>query len=331
MIFVRRLRCPLSLDLSKPNSAAAKEIQECRIFYDDSANDGKNYGFSAYKHKDVKRQLEGMFHGKCAYCESKYVKVHPVDIEHYRPKGGVVVDGDLMWPGYWWLAAKWTNLLPSCIDCNRRRYHCVPDEDEGVARGKENLFPIYSEEDRAGIEEDSELSERPLLLNPCRHRPETYLSYENEAGRVTPLSHLTGERLKRAESSISVYGLDRGELNSARSDYQLRVIGQADHALNAFKKLKRLPTARARRQALADELRGLQAMSTDDTEYAAVGRSISQPVIGVVQSWLDRHMRGEISSASDGLNWLLDSYPGSDIGPSPLSMFMDRVAKIRAS
>ena len=41
-------------------------------------------------------------------------------MEHYRPKARVSTEqGDK--PGYYWLAARWENLLPSCTDCNSPR------------------------------------------------------------------------------------------------------------------------------------------------------------------------------------------------------------------
>ena len=50
-----------------------------------------------------------MFHGKCAYCESKLTHVTYGDIEHFRPKGN---------PHYRHLTFNWDNLLLSCPICN---------------------------------------------------------------------------------------------------------------------------------------------------------------------------------------------------------------------
>ena len=46
----------------------------------------KKFSFKAYKDTSVKQALEKLFKGKCAYCESRYINIHPVDIEHWRPK-----------------------------------------------------------------------------------------------------------------------------------------------------------------------------------------------------------------------------------------------------
>ena len=45
---------------------------------------------SSYKGKDVVEALEKLFHSKCAYCESKYTHLMPVDIEHFRPNSKTV-------------------------------------------------------------------------------------------------------------------------------------------------------------------------------------------------------------------------------------------------
>ena len=125
----------------------------------DRLREGKKPGFTRYKHDTVKEALEALFHGKCAYCESDYAGTQPVDIEHYRPKGEV--EGVPDHPGYWWLAAEWENLLPSCIDCNRKRRQKTPkagssslatlaedgdfDRQATLNSGKEASFPLASE------------------------------------------------------------------------------------------------------------------------------------------------------------------------------------------
>jgi uncharacterized protein (TIGR02646 family) len=84
---------------------------------------------NGYRHKQVKNALIAMFHGKCAYCESKITVVTYGSIEHFRPKS--------IYPG---LTFEWNNLLFSCDICN----------DTGH---KGNQFPL----DRNG---------NPLLLDP---------------------------------------------------------------------------------------------------------------------------------------------------------------------
>lgn len=65
-----------------------------------------------------------------------------MDVEHYRPKGGYLdPDGTLCQPGYYWLAADWNNLFPSCIDCNREREQIMV-KGQAKKLGKANKFPL---------------------------------------------------------------------------------------------------------------------------------------------------------------------------------------------
>lgn len=94
-----------------------------------------------YDTKDGKRsrvedQLAISYHNKCAYCE----RICKADIEHYRPKKKVSNEEDH--DGYYWLCYEWSNLIPSCITCNR----------DG---GKHNKFPILG----------TRVNEPPKLLN----------------------------------------------------------------------------------------------------------------------------------------------------------------------
>jgi uncharacterized protein (TIGR02646 family) len=163
-----------------------------------------------------------MAHGKCAYCESLYAPVAPADIEHYRPKGAVVVNGELRKPGYYWLAATWSNLLPSCIDCNRARTQNFPDADRHLA-GKANKFPIANEAARAKSPRQ-EKHEKRLLLHPCLDDPEQHLEFRDK-GEVYPQDR-AGAPSPMGSTSIEVYGLCRKGLVDARASIQVRVEAQ---------------------------------------------------------------------------------------------------------
>jgi len=147
-----------------------------------------SYPFAVYKKDEVKKRLDQLFHGKCAYCETFYASSAPVDIEHYRPKGAV--EGEPDHNGYWWLAMDWENLLPSCIDCNRRRHQTTPRQtgslealEQGarfqhsrvMLSGKKDLFPITEGATRAVKENDDLQAEGALLLNPCHDDPSEHL------------------------------------------------------------------------------------------------------------------------------------------------------------
>jgi uncharacterized protein (TIGR02646 family) len=142
----------------------------------------KKFKFAAYKGDDVVDALKELFHEKCAYCESEFIATGPADIEHYRPKGGVQEDPTHV--GYWWLASEWTNLLYSCIDCNRRRRHklFVPgmalkaiNAIKNKSIGKKNSFAINKV--RAVKLGDCLNAEDALLIDPTRRDPTQHLQW----------------------------------------------------------------------------------------------------------------------------------------------------------
>src|SRR5688572_13150422 len=77
-----------------------------------------SFEFKAYGDELLRNALNQHYGYKCAYCETFYGASQPVAVEHYRPKGEVIDGDERVRPGYYWLAANWENLLPSCTDCN---------------------------------------------------------------------------------------------------------------------------------------------------------------------------------------------------------------------
>jgi hypothetical protein len=171
------------------------------------------FTFAAYKADDVKEALSTLFRGKCAYCESRYAVTQPMDVEHWRPKGGVEEvrpDGKIeLQPGYPWLAATWTNLLPSCIDCNRPRVQTYqrPDGTQDQTRlGKANQFPVIGSRMPAPVPGASAYptEDVPLLIDPTTEDPVLHLSFREDG--------LVLGRTDKGWESIRVYALNRAEL-----------------------------------------------------------------------------------------------------------------------
>lgn len=208
----------------------------------------KAFGFAIYKDPAVKAALEQLFYGKCAYCESYYSAQAPVDVEHFRPKGAV--EGAPDHPGYWWLAMAWSNLLPSCLDCNRRRKQQTPEPKPSLGAlysgatmiantGKKDVFPVAGT--RAIGETDDIVLEEPYLIDPARENPDDHLEYYIEpshlislvlpritsaAAPVIPAVGNAADVVAAAEAagvsvrgsvSIQVYGLNRLGLVQART------------------------------------------------------------------------------------------------------------------
>ncbi len=198
--------------LVDPGRAAEGERKKAEAFYADPANEGKTYKFKVYSDDEVKDSLTRIFGAKCAYCEARYAGTQPMDVEHFRPKGRVLEDDGTEVRGYYWLASDWTNLLPSCIDCNRERRQWLADA--GVVRtgGKGERFPLEQGSKRAAVPGE-EKGERPLLLNPCTDEPEKHFEFTGEA--IVRPKRADADRM-RAQASIEVYALNRSGLVEER-------------------------------------------------------------------------------------------------------------------
>ncbi len=216
--------------LTEPGSPGHKELIRVRALMDAAHPPARLPEFKAYKDAEVVLALERMFEGKCAYCESPYGRTQPVDIEHWRPKAGVVVPGEKKpLPGYPWLAMAWENLLPSCIDCNRARNQHVLRKDKNgswvwtqVLLGKANQFPLAEGSERLKHYSDPPTKEAHLLVDPCEDDPAEFFRF-NEDGVILPLiSSPTTDRERRqcdrAVASIDVYALNRKGLVEERHE-----------------------------------------------------------------------------------------------------------------
>jgi uncharacterized protein (TIGR02646 family) len=196
----------------------ARETQAVIEFYRLEENRGKPFSFKAYAEKTVKDALTRLFRGKCAYCESRFDATQPVDVEHWRPKGDVEeADGTRLGYGYYWLAATWTNLLPSCIDCNRKREHVIHPTGDRRVIGKGNYFPVQPGTPRANAP-GMEAQEKPLLLHPYLDDPASVLDLDDGEGVLRPRADAEGVADPRGEASIRVYALNRTGLVHARRE-----------------------------------------------------------------------------------------------------------------
>ncbi len=123
----------------KPTILDRHQISWTREFLGASTGARKCRAEKKYRHREIKGALVAMFHGKCAYCESKISHIDYGHIEHFRPKSR-----------YPELTFEWTNLLLSCPICNGPEY-------------KGNRFP----EEAAG----------GPLINPCDDTPDEHLEF----------------------------------------------------------------------------------------------------------------------------------------------------------
>ena len=112
---IKVYRAPKPLILKKKSHQWTKKLLSLAVNTSDW-----NKQIDKYRHRQVKEALEAMFHGKCAYCESKITHVSFGHIEHYRPK-----------QRYPERAFLWRNLLLACDRCNNAKLDHFPDAAQG--------------------------------------------------------------------------------------------------------------------------------------------------------------------------------------------------------
>ncbi|MEN5200396.1 hypothetical protein ABE525_14330 [Pseudomonas wadenswilerensis] len=235
------------------------------------------FEFSVYKDPEIVEALRVLFHKKCAYCEFNYAAGGPEDIEHFRPKGAVVINGKMSKPGYYWLAADWDNLLPSCIDCNRKRGKTFADDSTGMS-GKANLFPVVNEMLR-WRDHAAQKNEIELLLNPCVDDPEQHLEFLAK-GLVRPRTIQIDANLvpsPKGQVSIEVYGLLRRDLVEQRQLKEKRVKAALERALKAIEMMRQADNP-ALKQDLKEHARQLledaRSHLAPNEPFLAVARTI---------------------------------------------------------
>jgi uncharacterized protein (TIGR02646 family) len=180
-------------------SAAQDELATVLALYRRAQRVRRTFEFRAYKHSALRDVLHQLFRGKCAYCEAPYSVTGSLEVEHYRPKSV-----------YYWLAADWSNLLPSCNHCNNR---------------KRSKFPLRDPR-RQAKKPGQEKREHALLLHPSdprrSRRPDRHLRFDSKDGSIQAVA-LGRSASPLGEASIEVYQLAHASLSSARRDWAIRL------------------------------------------------------------------------------------------------------------
>ena len=300
MIRINREKTPAPDSLTEQDGAGPKEKRSNVEGYQDylkkksadptSVAEKYEFKFRAYGRREVRTALVALFHGKCAYCEKRFAATQPPDVEHWRPKGRIKLEDGEELLGYYWLAAEWDNLLPSCIDCNRARKQEVAlgaGEGETETLGKQDQFPIWREADRWRKPEDEQaVEEHPLLLHPYFDDPTEVLGFTKEGvahARTEPLELPAGPTVEeRAEASIRVYALNRLSLVNERRATVMRIERIKTTIvllMEAMKQLAAEPETPAIKlveecvqQVIDQELRELATYLDDSSEFAGLAR-----------------------------------------------------------
>ncbi|MGM9506848.1 hypothetical protein ACS5NO_03960 [Larkinella sp. GY13] len=207
-----------TLDLLEKLSREADPLQISESYYQDVYKDADGRIQSR-----VRDKLNEYYFQKCAYCET-YCKA---EIEHYRPKKAV--KGEVN--GYYWLCYEWSNLVPSCHDCN-------------TAGGKGNQFPVsgirvskpsFGTDGKLNkaksLAHSDELSgEKPYLLHPEIDEPLEFLGVIiDPSGEGLRLTGIDGVH-QRGEQTIRICNLNRKDLKLKR----LQIVDDFINSINAM-------------------------------------------------------------------------------------------------
>ncbi|MBN3769264.1 MULTISPECIES: AAA family ATPase [unclassified Burkholderia] len=150
--------------------------------------------------------LFDLFHGKCAFCESKLSGAPQV--VPFRPSSDVSPMGDasIQHLYYGWLALAWQNLYPICSGCNKSdRHDFFPVYGKRVELPSLMTLRRYVKED-TGLWPEYPIKERPALLDPCgKRRPRLAIGlHEN--------GELFSKKSLAAGNTIEKFDLNRSNL-----------------------------------------------------------------------------------------------------------------------
>lgn len=195
MIKVSRADFALPPELARRSEAALRKLY---AFFDISLADRlqRYIEFDSRIWREARVLLNDVFHGKCAYCETRIIGLNG-EVELFRPKAGAIgMDRKDKSPDhYWWLAYEWNNLYLACRECNFN---------------KANKFPVKGKRGplKASLSKLQKV-EKPFLLDPCHDDPEKHLAF-SESGFVASSS-------ERGRFTIEVLNLNRPSLVADRS------------------------------------------------------------------------------------------------------------------
>ncbi len=233
-----------------------KERDEAAEFFSSKVGQAghKRFLFIAHRDPQVRTALGGLFHGKCAFCETSLSRDQvPLQVAHFRPSQNCVGQDGRHFPRhYWWLSAEWTNLYPACGDC---------------LAAKRNRFPIAGE--RAPLEaRPAELdAEHPLLIDPCRDNPEEHLVYSDDA--------VVTSDTEPGRVSIELFDLNRRALLEMRRDQLRRLRAELEQIDSRPTRSPRRGTTRSG-SSMRDAEARIFPFTRREAEYAGMCRQFAR-------------------------------------------------------
>lgn len=172
----------------------------------------------------VREALKTLYHHKCAYCECT---THAPKMDHHRPKGRIV-GMPRHSNGYYWLVYEWSNLLPSCTNCNAidakgSRYPVLGNRNRVHPQSGN---PAATDSVQFVYDHAFNTAENAQLLHPEYSDPATHFGFD----RFGKIFAKTAE----GQSTIETMKLDRDDLNGLRKTIYLSHLNPLKRHLNDF-------------------------------------------------------------------------------------------------
>lgn len=154
----------------------------------------------------VRDALKTLYKNKCGYCEKQ---ANAPYIDHHRPTGTITGNAKNS-RGYYWLCYEWTNLIPSCHDCNSVT---AKGSKFPLSGARKSTHPTHGQPpslNLAHFKYDSQynLDERPLLLHPEYCDSQDHFKFDRD-GKIIGIT-------KEGKQTVSILKLDNEDLNGWR-------------------------------------------------------------------------------------------------------------------
>lgn len=198
----------VSKNYDQPPSILVSKARQNKIKTALATQSAQHFTNSDYSPREAKDALEALYNEKCSYCESTVKQVASLEVEHYRPKNGILEAPDH--PGYYWLAVEWSNLVLGCPACNGQGAKGNKFPVAGIRVATQNPFDAEDKLNRAVLFPSiPPLSdEQPMLLNPEVDEPAGHLKYDGFGG-------IKG-KTARGRKTIEICNLNRDPLYKER-------------------------------------------------------------------------------------------------------------------
>ncbi len=231
---------------------------------------GNKYSNHYYRNEAVLSRLrKDIYRHKCAYCESKIEHAASLQVEHFRPKGGLKKEktGDENHKGYYWLGNEWTNLLLSCPKCNGNDAKGNRFPISGVRVYDDSPFDSNGDFDRERLIPTNPplKDEMPLLLNPESDEPAEHLEFDSQ-GQIKGIT-------ERGDATIEICKLDRDELRTKRQKVVDQFVGEIKLYLFQARGKKQI-TEEGLRDLLEEVYNKIVERTKPEAEYSLWGNFI---------------------------------------------------------